>query len=304
MVAEADVADYAAVKQRLEDAFPGLSPQLRQAARFVLDRPEDVALHSMRQLASRAGVHPSTMVRLARAMDFPGYVDFREPFRERLRGGASGYVDRARSLQARGRDNETAVLIGDMLSADLANLQESFAAIGAEQLGESARALAAARRVYVVGLRSCYPVAFFFHYSWRMFEGKTVLLDGRGGTFADGLRTITGEDAVLAISFAPYTREVVEAVAHARDRGACIVAITDSAVSPLARRADVPLIVSTESPTFFHSIVASLAVVQALVALLVARGGEEALAALGASVDQLESSRAYWEAPGRKGVQA
>ena len=74
-LAEAAVADYAAVKQRLEDAFPGLSPQLRQAARFVLDRPEDVALHSMRQLASRAGVHPSTMVRLARAPDYPGYID-------------------------------------------------------------------------------------------------------------------------------------------------------------------------------------------------------------------------------------
>ncbi len=289
--------DYADVKQRLEQAFPGLSPQLRLAARFVLDRPDDVALNSMRQLASIAGVHPSTMVRLARAMDFPGYVDFREPFRQRLRGDGAGYVDRARHLQARGRDADATALIGDMLAADLGNLRQSFADIGVDLLSESVAGLAAARRVYVVGLRSCYPAAFFFHYGWRMFEGKTVLLDGRGGTFADELRAIGEGDAMLAISFRPYTREVVRAVSHAKDRGARILAITDSAVSPLARRADWPLIVSTDSPSFFHSVVPALAVVQALIALLAARGGAAALDSLAESVDQLDSFRAYWDAP-------
>ena len=289
--------DFAAVKQRLEQAFPGLSPQLRRAARFVLDRPDDVALHSMRQLASIAGVHPSTMVRLARAMDFPGYVNFREPFRQRLRGDGAGYVDRARHLQARGRDADAAALIGDMLAADLGNLRQSFADIGVDLLSECVAGLAAARRVYVVGLRSCYPAAFFFHYGWRMFEGKTVLLDGRGGTFADELRAIGEGDAMLAISFRPYTREVVRAVSHAKDRGARILAITDSTVSPLARRADWPLIVSTDSPSFFHSVVPALAVVQALIALLAARGGGAALDSLAESVDQLDSFRAYWDAP-------
>jgi DNA-binding MurR/RpiR family transcriptional regulator len=289
--------DFAAVKQRLETAYPGLSPQLRHAARYVLDRPDDVALHSMRHLASIAGVHPSTMVRLARAMDFPGYVDFREPFRQRLRGAGAGYLDRVRHLQARGRDTDAAALIGDMLTADLGNLGQSFADIGVDRLSECVAEMSAARRVYVVGLRSCYPVAFFFHYGWSMFEDKTVLLDGRGGTFADELRAIGEGDAMLAISFTPYTREVVRAVSHAKDRGARIIAITDSAVSPLARRADWPLIVSTDSPSFFHSVVPALAVVQSMIALLAARGGTAALDSLAASVDQLDSFRAYWDAP-------
>jgi len=289
------VTEFAAVKRRLEDAFPGLSPQLRQAARFVLDQPDDVALSSMRQLASRAGVHPSTMVRLAQALDYEGYADFREPFRERLRDGRGRYIDRARHLQARGRNAESAALVDDLLAADLANLEQSFAAADVDRLTDCARALAAARRVYVVGLRSCYPIAFYFHYAWRMFEDKAVLLDGQGGTFADALRELGGDDAMLAISFLPYTRETVQAVAHARDHGATIVAITDSPVSPLARRADFPLIVATAGPSLFHSIVPGMAISQGLIALLLARGGDEALGTLAGSERQLERFHAYWD---------
>lgn len=294
------VTEFAAVKKRLEEAFPGLSPQLRQAARYVLDRPDDVAFNSMRQLAARAGVHPSTLVRLAQALDYAGFVEFREPFRDRLRGGPGGYVDRARHLQARGRENAAAALIDDMLAADLANLEHTFRDVGVDGLRRAARALAEARRVYVVGLRSCYPIAFFFHYAWRMFEGKTVLLDGRGGTFADDLRGLGPRDAMLAVSFLPYTREVVQAVTYAGDRGATIVALTDSAVSPLAVRADEPLVVSAASPSFFHSILPGLAVVQALVALILARGGDDALAALAESERQLDSFAAYWDEPRRR----
>ena len=78
--------DFAAVTGRIEAAFPDLSPRLRQAARYVIDRPDEVALSSMRRVAAGAGVHPSTMVRLARALAFPGYGALREPFRQHLRG--------------------------------------------------------------------------------------------------------------------------------------------------------------------------------------------------------------------------
>jgi choline dehydrogenase-like flavoprotein len=66
----------------LQQVYPNLSPQLRRAAHFLIDRPDEIAFTSMRQLADRAGVQPATMVRLAQAIGFEGYEALREPFRD------------------------------------------------------------------------------------------------------------------------------------------------------------------------------------------------------------------------------
>jgi len=285
--------DFIAIARRIEDALPGLSPQLRQAARFVLDRPDDVALHSMRQLARRAGVHPSTMVRLAQTLDYEGFPAFREPFRQRLRGVRAPYSRRARSLQARGRGVGAGALVRELAEADRDNLEATFTAIGAGGLEAAARRLSAARRLFIIGQRSCYPIAYYLHYACRMFSARVFLLEGPGGTFADALRGLDRGDAVLAISVAPYTREVVRAARFAADRGADLIALTDDTNSPLATLADQVLLVASASPSFFHSMVSAMAVAQALAALLLAEGGDDALKTLAESERQLAGFGTY-----------
>ncbi len=293
--------DFAALSQRIADKFPRLSPRLQLAARHVLDRPDDVALSSMRRLAADAGVHPSTMVRLARTFDFKGYNEFRQPFQERLRVRPSGYLARARDLQERGTEDEVPILLEEILSTDIANLRGSFAANGAEKFVACAEAMAAAERIFVAGRRSCFPVAFFFHYVYSMFRDNAVLLEGRGGTFADDLRAFASRDLMLAISFEPYSRETVKAVEYARARGGTSVVLTDSRVSPLAKIAHEVLIVGNESPSFFHSLAAAMAVVEALIVLMVAKGGAGTLTSIEESERQLEDFDAYWKpAPKRR----
>ncbi len=292
--------DYAALSRRIADRFPRLSPRLQQAARHVLDRPDDVALMSMRRLAAEAEVHPSTMVRLARAFDCDSYTDFREPFQQRLRVHPGGYLARARDLQARGAEGDAPDLVSEILAKDSANLRQTFEANGPDKFIEVGRALTAARRLYVVGLRSVYPVAFFFHYAYSMFRDNAVLLDGRGGTLADGLRSFGPGDVIFAISFEPYTFETVRAVDYATEHGGQAVVMTDSLVSPLAKNADHILIVRNESPSFFRSIAGAVAAVEALIVLMTAEGGEAALAAIRDSESQLESFDAYWHGKASK----
>lgn len=294
--------DFESVSQRIADAFPRLSPQLQRAARHVLDHPDDVALMSMRRIAANAGVHPSTMVRLARAFDYASYNRFREPFQHRLRGRNATYLDRARTLQARGSGGATSDLVDEILETAIANLRDGFDHNGVDALSACAEALGKARRVYVVGLRGCFPVAFFFHYVYRMFRDNAVLLDGRGGTFADELRVLGPGDIVLAISVDPYTHETVRAVEYAKRQGGTALVLTDSPVSPLARNADHVIIVGTESPSFFHSIAPAMALAEALVILMVARGGRKALDSIAESEGQLDDFDAYWhrEEPPRR----
>lgn len=287
--------EFQLLSKRIADAFPNLSPQLRRAARHVLDYPEDVALLSMRGVAGRAGVQPSTMVRLAKYFEFDSFHVFQEPFQLKLRGRAGGYLDRARDLQARGGEaGEAGTLLNELLVADLANLQATHDANPPDLMVRCAKMLSGADRVFILGLRSCYPIAYAFHYSYRMFQNNGVLLDGQGGGFSDDLRAVNSSDLVLAISFEPYSRETVRALAYAKENGAKAVAITDSRVSPLAEAADEILLLALKSPSFFPSIASAVTLIQGLLAVMVAEGGQSALDSIGETERQLETFNAYW----------
>ncbi len=288
--------DYSDLTKSIADRFPQLSPQLQLAARHVLDRPDDVALMSMRGLASNARVHPSTMVRLARAFDFKSYNDFRAAFQRRLRTHPADYSGRAQEFQARARGQST-VAVDDVLAAAISNLRETFEANGIGRFVSCADALTEARRIFVAGQRSCFPIAHYFHYVYSVFRTNSVLLDGGGGTFADRLRGFEEDDVIFAISFEPYSRSTVQAVDYAREHGGHAVVMTDSLVSPLVEQAASTLIIKNESPSFFQSVAPAMAAIEALVALMVLGDGAAALGAIEESERQLRRFDAYWNQP-------
>lgn len=286
--------------RQLRKIFDQLSPQLQRGAKYILERPDEIAFTSMRQLAQRADVQPATMVRLAQKLGLDGYDALREPFRDELRKQPSGYGLRARQLLARtGRRNggrALTQLASEMVAADRENLSLTMEAIGADGLAATSTVLARAKRLYIMGLRSLYPAAFYTHYACSMFRNNTVLLDGPGGTFADGMRGIGDKDAMLIFSLEPYTSGVIEAATYAVERGAELVAITDSLVSPLAALTPHLLLVGTDGPALFKSIVPAIAVAQVLVAQMLAQGGQSALDAVAESEHQLDRFGTYWPA--------
>lgn len=285
--------DFAKINKMIEDAFPALSPQLQIAAKHVLDRPDDVALMSMRSLASHAGVHPSTMVRLAKSFGLNSYQEFRAPFQQRLRARPEGYLSKARTLQARSLKNDASIT-QEVLAANISNLQQTFDINAPERFKVCAKVINKACKVYIVGMRGVFPIAYFFHYAYSMFRDNAVLLDGRGGAFSDGLRGFGSDDVILAISFSPYTLETVRAIDYAKARGGKVIVISDSPVSPLARGADELLVIKNESPSFYHSVAAGVTVAEELITLLVVDGGKAALNAIEESERQLEIFNAYW----------
>lgn len=290
----------ASILDRLHDVYDSLSPQLQRGAKYILERPDEVAFTSMRQLAHRADVQPATMVRLAQKLGLDGYEELREPFRVELRRQPSGYGRRARQLQERtGRRSGGRALThlgGEMILADRENLSLTLQAIGGDGLAATSTVLAKSRRLYIMGMRSLYPAAFYTHYACSLFRDNTVLLDGPGGTFSDGLRGISDKDAMLIFSLEPYTSDVVQAATYAVEKGAEVVAITDSLVSPLAALTPHLLLVGTDGPALFKSVVPAIAVAQALVAQMLAQGGQGALDAVAESELQLDRFAAYWPA--------
>ncbi|HTE82834.1 MAG TPA: MurR/RpiR family transcriptional regulator [Reyranella sp.] len=262
------------------EAFESLSPQLQTAARYVLDRPDDVALLSMREQARRAGVPPATMTRLAQRLGLEGYDEVRALYAGAVRDGTLGFAGKAGvQVEAQKLRGEQA-LASDMvqsLSRQIARLAEPAAL---ERLADAAGRLHEARRIYCLGLRSCHAAAWHFHYMLSLLGDKTVMLDDAGGTGLDALRDAGREDILLAASVEPYARATIEAARYAAGEGVPVVALTDSEVSPLTPIASATILVATDSPSFFHSMTPLLAVAEILAALVAGRSGQKALDAL------------------------
>jgi DNA-binding MurR/RpiR family transcriptional regulator len=292
-----DTRDVARLGELVAERFDRLSGQLRLAARHLLDHPVDVALGSMRELAQQAGLPPVTFVRLARALGFADFSQLRQLFQDQLRDGREGrrFSGKARVLQQRGHDDGGAAeLLKELFAAELDNLELTFGKNHPAVIESALALIDQARRVCVLGQRSCYAPAYFFNYVYRLFRTNSMLLQDTGGTVADELRAIGGEDLLFVISIAPYSNSVVRAARYAKEQGVTVLAVTDDPLGPVGRIADGVLLVAAATPSFFHSVASAMALVQAVLALLVARGDGEALAAIETSERQLARFDAYW----------
>ncbi|MCA0247503.1 MAG: MurR/RpiR family transcriptional regulator [Proteobacteria bacterium] len=284
------------------EAFETMPPQLQAAARYVLDKPDDVALLSMREQARRAGVPAATMTRLAKRLGLEGYDEVRALYAGAVRAGTLGFAGKAGvQVQQQNLRGERA-LAADMalsLSRQIARLAEPEAL---ERLADAAGRLHRARRVYCLGLRACHAAAWHFHYMLSLLGDKTVMLDDAGGTGLDAIRDAGRDDVVLAASVEPYARATVEAARYAATEGVPLVAVTDSEVSPLARLASTVILVPTESPSFFHTVTPLLAVAEILAALVAGRSGHKALEALQRTETQLAAFGVHLPRRGAKGA--
>jgi DNA-binding MurR/RpiR family transcriptional regulator len=166
-----------------------------------------------------------------------------------------------------------------------------------------AERLAAARHVYCLGLRSSHAVAWHLHYIMGLCGVPGTYLESAGGTGADALAAATPKDVLFAVSVLPYTRATLDWAGHAARQGIPVLAITDSEVSPLAQIAERSIIVSTQSPSFFHTMSAAFAAAEILGSLVAGRRGERALEALQRREQQFAALKIHLNPRNSKGLQ-
>jgi DNA-binding MurR/RpiR family transcriptional regulator len=121
-----------------------------------------------------------------------------------------------------------------------------------------------AEQVYVVGMRRSFPVASYLAYSLLRVGKRTVFVDNVGGLAGHQMQTIGPKDLLIAISYQSYSPETVEAVEAASHAGAKILSLTDSLISPLAKRATQVLVVRESQVRAFRSLSASFCLAQTL----------------------------------------
>ncbi|HTS21948.1 MAG TPA: MurR/RpiR family transcriptional regulator [Casimicrobiaceae bacterium] len=287
------------VVDRLRSSFDGLSPELQRAARWITDHPSETGLWSMRQQARSAGVSAPTMLRLANALGFAGYPSLRRPFQEAL-AGRTAYGPRASALQAAPQARRIERLARDIAASQSVDVESVLALNTPSRLEAAVAAIAAGRRVGFLAVRAPFGIAFQFRYAYNLIARNGVLFDGVGGTVHDQVDALETGDVLVAISQEPYSTPTVEAVIAAAKRGVTVIALTDSALSPLARNAHHFLLFRADSISFFPSMIGPLALVELLVAWLAAKGGKTVLKRLAEVDARLAAQRAYWRRAPRK----
>lgn len=286
------------VKDDLRQRYESLSPALQQVAKHVLDHPNDVVTSSMRSVGTRAGSTPATLVRFAQHLGYAGWPQFKDAVAAEMGLGSSdAYGARAKTLIGRAKDQG---LAGEMFEVQRRNLENTHRQSEAA-LQKACAVLEKAAAVHAAGFRACFPIAFSFVYVYRMFRSSVHLIDGQGGSLEMQQRAFAKGDALVVASFVPYSREALQVAQAAKAAGCRIVAVTDSIASPLSLLADETLLFAIDSPSFFPSVAAGVAVTEALVEMLASRAGKPVIRRIDEAESQLFESGAYLQAPRPRG---
>ncbi|MEO8924653.1 MAG: MurR/RpiR family transcriptional regulator, partial [Caldimonas sp.] len=175
------------ILERIARDFDAMPAQLGRAARWLVDHAADVALLSMREQARSAGVSPPTMVRLARLLGFADYAALRRPFREAMVAGSSSVASagrfgrRASALQSAPAGTRMAQLAHAIVEAQVDDVRSVETLNAPAQIEAVVKAIAQARRVGFLGVRSSFSIAFYFRSGYSLIATNGVLFDGLGG---------------------------------------------------------------------------------------------------------------------------
>lgn len=241
--------------QRLRSVSGGLPKRLRQCAEYLGAHTDQIALSTVADLSGRAGVQPSAMMRFCQVMGFDGFSDMQTLFRKSVSGAVPNYSKRLDDLRQGGSDSPTA-LLAEFADAGRRSLEKLATTISDGELEGAVTTLLAAKTIHIMGLRRAFPVAAYLSYAFEKMNIQSVLHDGVGGLMQ--YHAVTESDALIAITFAPYSAETVSFASSCARQGVPVVALSDSSISPVQLEGVQTLLVPEIDFGNFRSLSASL----------------------------------------------
>lgn len=254
--------------KRISSEYDTLSKQLKVIAKHVEKHRDHIGLDGIQQLAAQCSVQPSAVVRFAKHFGFSGYSEMQAIFREDLSrqiAPSRNYKARIRDIIESGAGRLSSVEIAsEFLSGSLAGMQELQSSLPGPSFKKAVELLAASDCIWIAASRRSFPIAVYLDYALQHTDKRIGLVTGMGSMHLGQMRSVRKGDVMLAISFTPYAEETIGVAQAAVDRGAKLIAITDSRMSPLAKLAQISLIVQDSSTFGFRSLSSTMALAQSL----------------------------------------
>jgi DNA-binding MurR/RpiR family transcriptional regulator len=265
--------DYEALKALIVARHDSLPRRLAQVAAFALEKPEEIAFGTVASIAAAADVQPSSLVRFAQQLGFAGFSDLQEVFRAQLRTRWPDYRERLDRLGVgdASRPGGGAALLAGFAESAVVSIERLRDTVDAADIERAADLLAGADTIYLLGLRRAFPVAAYLAYALGKLGLRAVLVDHVAALAPEQMAGIRKGDALVAVSFTPYTPATVDLATRAAAAGVPVVALTDSPFSPLRPSAGVQFEVAEADFSAFRSLSATFCLAMALAVATAAR---------------------------------
>ena len=257
---------------KIGEKYPRMSKSHKAIAAYITDHYEQAVFMTAAKLGETVKVSESTVVRFASGIGYDGYPEFQKALEEWVK-------DKLNSVQKigvkYGRSTQSEILTS-VLEADIEKIKDTIDHLDSASFEITVDTILEARTVYIVGIRSCEPLADFLHFYLNMIRGNVVLLrtTSTSEMFEQMIR-INEKDAIVGISFPRYSMRTLKAMEFANDRNAKVIAITDSVHSPMNLYSSCNLFARSDMVSIVDSLVAPLSLINALVVALCLKRPED-----------------------------
>ena len=249
----------------LETRASKFSKGQRRIADFIINHYDEAAFMTAAKLGDEVGVSESTVVRFATELGFEGYPQFQKALQELIRSKLT-IVQRLDVTRARMRDDE---VLRQVALSDINNIRRTIEDLDDSVFYNAVDAIVNARQVYVFGAGSCKHLAGFLTHYLQLLVGKARRVTvASPSQICEQMIDIAPEDVVIGISFPRYSKISVQAMHYAQNKGATVIALTDSVLSPIAPYATNLLTAHSDMASVVDSLVAPLSVINALIVAL------------------------------------
>ncbi|MBQ2765391.1 MAG: MurR/RpiR family transcriptional regulator [Clostridia bacterium] len=266
----------------ISEKMPELSKGQKQIASYMLAHYDKAAYMTAAKLGSIVGVSESTVVRFANELGFEGYPELQHSLQELIRTKLTT-LQRIEITNDRIGDAD---LLEKVLVSDIDKIRRTLDEIDRDSFNNAVDAMIGARMIYIIGMRSSSSVAsFLYHYLNLVFPHVRLVRTTSGSEIFEQILRISSEDVIIGISFPRYSKRIINALEYAKSQSAHVIALTDSAASPIASHADDLLLAKSDMASFVDSLVAPLSIVNALIVAI----GKKKHAELAETFERLEN---------------
>lgn len=257
---------------RMKNGYDKMSKGHKRIATYILDHYDQAVFMTAAKLGEEVGTSESTVVRFAGGLGFEGYPEFQKALEAWIK---SEWNNVAKVNMKYGKSTQSEILTS-VLNADIEKIADTLQNVDVDAFEAAVYIISNAKHVYVVGLRSCEPLADFLSFYLTMIRGDVILLRSTSVTelFEQMIR-VDKDDVVIGISFPRYSMRTLKVMEFANDRNAKVIAITDSIHSPMNLYSACNLCARSDMVSIVDSLVAPLSLINALVVALCLKNPEQ-----------------------------
>lgn len=250
---------------RINEKFSAMSKSHKAIAAYITDHYDQAVFMTAAKLGETLGISESTVVRFASGIGYDGYPEFQKALEDWVKNKLNS-VQRIDAKYGRSTQSE---ILTSVLTSDMNKIADTIENLDPIAFETAVDTILAAKHVYIVGIRSCEPLADFLSFYLTMIRGDVCLIrtTSVSETFEQMIR-VNEEDVVIGISFPRYSMRTLKAMEFARDRNAKVITITDTVHSPMNLYSSCNLLARSDMVSIVDSLVAPLSVINALVVAL------------------------------------